>query len=236
MIAYLTMTKFTATLSLLFILLQMNAQKMQTIKGYCGLYYRTIEDLYSQKQAELDFYGFQPRQFVASIGAQCGHWEAAYAASTDSLNFYLEDIDSSFFNQRQVGFAWHYYDSLRGRPTTSTYTMITGTEESTLLPENTFDKIIIINSFHEFTRVDEMLADIKTKLKAGGILYIDEHVPKKQGQLNAGCKHLMLTSEEVISTLTKNGYVYVNGLELQFNRKNRPMRKIYAFRKHSSAG
>ena len=79
------MTKFTATISLLFILLQMNAQKMQMIKGYCGLYYKTMDDLYRQKQAELDFYGFQPRQVVASIGAQCGHWEAAYAASTDNV-------------------------------------------------------------------------------------------------------------------------------------------------------
>jgi ubiquinone/menaquinone biosynthesis C-methylase UbiE len=118
---------------------------------------------------------------------------------------------------------------------TSNYTLITGTEESTRLPENSFDKVIIINSFHEFSRPGEMLADIKVKLKPGGLLYIDEHVPKKRGQLNAGCKHLMLTSEEVISLLSKNGYEYIDGIELQFNRKNRPMRKIYAFRKLPSS-
>lgn len=229
----LAMKKFTATISLLFILLQMNAQKMQMIKGYCGIYYKTMEDLYRQKQAEFDFYRFQPRQVVASIGAQCGHWEAAYAASTDSLNFYLEDIDTCFFNQKQVDFAWHYYDSIRGRPMTSTYTMITGNEESTRLPVNTFDKIIIINSFHEFSRVDEMLADIKTKLKPGGILYIDETVPKKPGQLHGVCKKPMLTSEEIISILSKNGYEYLDGLEILF-RKGKLFRKIYAFRKLQS--
>jgi SAM-dependent methyltransferase len=228
------MRKFTATISLLFIFLQMNGQKMQTIKGYCGLYYKTMEDLYGQKQAELNFYRFQPGQSVASIGAQCGHWEAAYAAVTDSIHFFLEDIDSSYFNQRQVGFAWHYYDSLRGRPMTSTYTMIIGTEESTLLPGNTFDKIIIINSFHEFTRVDEMLADIKTKLKAGGILYIDETVPKRPGQLHGICKKPMLTPEEMTSILSKNGYEYIDGLEILF-RKGKPFRKIYAFRKLPSS-
>ena len=203
---------------------------MQRINGFCGYYYKTMEDLYRQKQAELDYYGFQQHQVVASIGAQCGNWEATFAASTDSIHFYLEDIDTSQFNQRQVGFAWHYYDSLRGRPMTSTYTMITGTEESTFLPENTFDKIIIINSFHEFTRQAEMLADIKSKLKSGGILYIDEAVPKKLGQLHGNCKKPMLTPEEMISVLTKNGYEYVDGLELLF-RKGRPFRKIYAFRK-----
>ncbi len=235
MISRLAMRKFTGTISLVFVLLQMNAQKMQMVKGYCGIYYRSMDDLYRQKQAELDFYRFQPGQVIASIGAQCGNWEAAYAAASDSLNFYLEDIDSSFFNQRQVGFAWHYYDSLRGSPMTSAYTMITGTEESTLLPENIFDKIIIINSFHEFTRVDEMLADIKTKLKDAGILYIDETVPKREGQLHGVCKKPMLTQEEMISILSKNGYAYINGLELLF-RKGKPFRKIYAFRKKSSAG
>ena len=234
MISRLTMTKFTATISLLFLLLQMNAQKMQMIKGYCGLYYKTMEDIYRQKQAEFDFYGFKPLQLVASIGAGCGHWEAAYAATTDSINFYLEDIDSSFFNQRQVGFAWHYYDSLRGNPMTSTYTLITGTEESTRLPVNAFDKIIIINSFHEFTRKAEMLADIKTKLKDGGILYIDETVPKRAGQLHGICRKPMLTPEEMISILTQNGYEYIDGLEILF-RKGKPFRKIYAFRKLPSS-
>ena len=234
MITRLTMIKFTATICLLFLLLQMNAQKMQMMKGYCGIYYKTMEDLYRQKQAELDFYGFHSRQVVASIGAQCGHWEAAFAATTDSIHFYLEDIDTSFFNQRQVGFAWHYYDSLRGSTMTCTYTLITGTEESTLLPENTFDKIIIINSFHEFTRVDEMLADIKKKLKTDGILYIDEAVPKRPGQLHGICKKPMLTPEEMISILSRNGYKYIDGLEILF-RKGKPFRKIYAFRKLPSS-
>src|SRR5258705_2415373 len=231
---HLAMRKFITTISLLFILLQINAQKMQMIKGYCGIYYKTMEDLYRQKQAELDFYRFQPGQAVASIGAQCGRWEGAYAANADSINFFLEDIDSSYFNQKQVGFAWHYYDSLRGRPMTSTYTMITGTEESTLLPENTFDKIIIINSFHEFTRVDEMLADIKTKLKTAGIRYIYETVPQRPGQLHGICKKPMLTQEEMVSILSKNGYEYVDGLEILF-RKGKPFRKIYAFKKFPSS-
>ena len=137
-------------LTVIFLLVcnQGKTQKLQTIKGYCGLYYYSMGDLYRQKQQELDFYSFQPGQVLASIGAQCGHWEAAYAATTDSVVFYLEDIDTTYFNQRQVGFAWHYYDSIGGKAMTSSFKMITGTEKSTLLPENSFDKILIINSFH----------------------------------------------------------------------------------------
>lgn len=211
----------------------LNAQKR--VKDYCGFYYTSMESLRQRQYRELEFFNFQPGQTVASIGAQCGHFEAAYAATTDSVHFYLEDIDTSFFNKRQVGFAWHYYDSLRGRPMTCPYTMIIGTEKSTLLPENSFDKIIIINSFHEFTYRDEMLTDIKTKLKPGGILYIDETVPKKEGELHVVCKMPMLTQEEMISLLSKNGFKYLEGKEIVFTKK-KLFRKIYAFVKTASPG
>jgi ubiquinone/menaquinone biosynthesis C-methylase UbiE len=222
--------KVIVSIGFLFLLLRADAQKMERIPGHCGYYYRSMEDLYRQKQTELDFYSFKPGQVVASIGAHCGNWEAAFASTTDSIHFYLEDIDTNSFKKSQIAFVWHYYDSLSGKAMTSNYTMITGTEEATLLPDNTFDKIIIINSFHEFIKKDEMLADIITKLKPGGILYIDEAVPKKQGELHVQCKKPMLTPEEMISVLTKNGYEYVDGLEVIFIKK-RPMRKIYAFRK-----
>jgi len=209
------------------------AQKMHTIKGYCGIYYKSMDDLRRQKQPELDFYDFRPGQFVASIGAQCSHWEAVYAAASDSVRFYLEDIDTTYFNQRQTGFAWHYYDSLRGSPMTCTYDMVIGTERSTHLPENIFDKVIIINSFHEFSNPGEMLDDISTKLKAGGILYIDESVPKKPGQLHGVCKKRMFTPEELTALLSRYGYEQQNSVDLQF-RKGKTYRKIYAFKRISS--
>lgn len=207
----------------------LQAQKMHMVKGYCGIYYYSIEDLLRQKQAELDFISFQPGQTVASIGAQCGHWEAAFAAVTDSIHFYLEDIDTTYFNSRQVSFAWHYYDSIRGKPITSRYTMITGTTASTMLPAGMFDKIFIINSFHEFTEKEKMLADIRLRLKPGGILYIDESVPRKSGQKHGVCKMPMLTPDEMKTLLEANGFTFLQALDINF-RVNRTYRKIYAFR------
>jgi ubiquinone/menaquinone biosynthesis C-methylase UbiE len=204
-------------------------QTLKSFKGYCGLYYKDMEGLIGQKQKEIDFYRFQPGQVVASIGAQCGHWEASYAACVENVHFYLEDIDSTYFNERQVGFAWRYYDSLRGKPMTSRYSLVLGNERATLLPEKTFDKIMIINSFHEFTEKEQMLADLKTKLKPGGLLYIDESLPRRPGQLHGICKHPMLSEPEMNAILMENGFEYAGGLELQF-RKKRPDRKIYAFR------
>jgi ubiquinone/menaquinone biosynthesis C-methylase UbiE len=106
--------------------------------------------------------------------------------------------------------------------------MIIGTERSTALPENTFDKMLIINSFHEFSYQTEMLADIKQKLKTGGILYIDEALPKRPGQLHGICNKPMFTQEEMIAALEKNGFEYINGLDMNFRNK-KPLRKIFAF-------
>lgn len=204
-------------------------QKMQTFKNHCGAFYESMAHLYKIKKAELDFYQFKPGQTIASIGAQCCHWEAAYAATADSVIFYLEDIDSSKFKKNQADFAWNYYGTLRGRPMTSNYKMVLGTERSTSLPENSFDKILIINSFHEFTFKAEMLADIKKKLKTDGILYIDEALPKKRGQLHGICDLPMLTADETISFFEKNGFEYINGVDFNYRQKN-PTRKIFAFR------
>src|SRR5437762_14377658 len=103
--------------------------QIKSIKGHCGLYYKNIETLYKQQGSTLKFYNFLPGQTIASIGAQCCHWEAAYAAASDRLDFYLEDIDSSSFNEPQASFAWKYYDSLCGKPMTSNYHLVLGDEK-----------------------------------------------------------------------------------------------------------
>lgn len=207
-----------------------SAQKLKTFKDHCGLYYESLDDLKKQKGKELEFYDFQPGQTVASIGAQCCHWEAAYAATTEQVNFYLEDIDSTYFNKPQADFAWNHYNTVRGKTLTSTYHLILGDEKKTNLPGGLFDKILIINSFHEFSYQEEMLEDIACKLKPGGLLYIDEALARKSGELHGACKKRIYRDEELIAIFKENGYEYIDGIDMKY-RKSKPVRKIFAFRK-----
>ena len=206
------------------------SQKIKGFKPHCGVYYGSMNDLYKQQEKELKFYDFQPGQVIASIGAQCCNWEAAYAATTDSIQFYLEDIDSTDFNPQQASFAWSYYDSLRKRPLTSTYHLVLGNEKETNLPDKLFDKILIINSFHEFSYQTEMLKDIADKLKPGGILYIDETLARKSGELHGGCHKKIYLNDELIEILKDNGFEYTDGVVINY-RKSKPVRKIFAFKK-----
>lgn len=205
-----------------------DAQKLITVKGQEGLYYSTIDDLKKQQKPELDFYAFSPHDTIASVGAQSGNWEAAYAAVSDSLFFYLEDIDISYCNPQQAALAWQYYSTLKGQPLTSGYKVVTGTERATNLPANSCNKILITNSFHEFSQPAAMLADIAAKLKPGGILYIDEVIARYSGELHVGCKKPLYFETGLINILAKNGFTYKNSITLAVYKKQ-PSRKLFAF-------
>ena len=77
---------------------------------------------------------------------------------------------------------------------------------------------------------EEMLSDIATKLKPGGLLYIDETLARRSGELHGVCRKRIYLSEELIALFKQNGYDYVDGIEMNF-RKATPVRKIFAFRK-----
>ena len=112
----------------------------------------------------------------------------------------------------------------------STYQLILGDDKKTHLPDTLFDKVLIINSFHEFSYQKEMLEDISGKLKPTGILYIDETLALKSGELHHNCGKRIYLDEELVSVLKENGYEYIDGVAMSY-RKSKPVRKIFAFRK-----
>jgi SAM-dependent methyltransferase len=206
------------------------SQDCQRIKGRPGYFYKDMGRLEKQMSGVVKFYDLRPGQAIASIGAQSGNVEASIAALSDSLLFYLEDIDPKTLNDSNVAFAWKYYSELRGKPITCQYKIFIGDEESTNLPEHYFDKILIVNSFHEFSNQKKMLADIRSKLKRDGILFIDEVVARKNGDLHVQCKKRIFTEEEMVAIFKENGFEYTHGMDMSF-RKSKPSRKIYAFKK-----
>jgi SAM-dependent methyltransferase len=198
--------------------------------GFHGTFYKSFEKLQQQHSAVANFYNFKPHQKVASIGAQTCVGEAIYACFCDSVEFYLEDIDTTYFSVPQAAYMWNYYGNLRGKALTSTYKLVVGTEAATLLPEEYFDKCLIINSFHEFTQPQVMLKDIYGKLKPGGFLYIDELVPEKPGKKHGNCNMPLYTTKEMDDTVCPAGFKAAEGYIVSL-RKGKPRRKIYAYQK-----
>ena len=186
--------------------------------------------MHEQQDSLMQFYNFKPHQTIASIGAQCVNWEAMMACFIDSGHFYLEDIDTAYFKEQQARFAWDYYSNLTGKPLSSSYTLVVGTQKETNLPPAIFDKIFIINSFHEFGFKKEMLDDISKKLKPGGLLYVDEIIARYSGQKHGGCKKELFTENELTGYFKENDFDYTGGMYAGY-WKGKPHRKIYVFGK-----
>ncbi len=153
-----------------------------------------------------EIYDFQKGDVIASLGAGGGVWEIAFATFYEDLTFYLEDVSKDVLNQEDVDYAIQYYTRLTGKPIIAKFIPVIGSEKDTNLPSDTFNKVLIINSFHEFNFPVNMLAEVSRILKKDGKLFIEEDLAVVEGQLHEGCKRPLFSEVGLISFLKENGF------------------------------
>jgi SAM-dependent methyltransferase len=179
---------------------------------------------YKQKKIDVILLAadFRAKDVVADVGSGNGWFDVALGIKTDSVDFYLEEIDSSFIKEGRLNEAVSAYSKIKTRPITCTYSQTIGTEKSTRLPTEYFDKVLLIDCFHHLTFRTEMLADLKRILKAGGKVVVFEAVARKPGQIFKPCNSIIFTREEIISSFARSGlrldqvYKTVNGNGIRF--------------------
>ena len=157
-------------------------------------------------QKSLSIYNFQPNETIASIGASSGVWEIWFASQVEGLTFYLQDIDPLNCNQEELDYGVKYYEKLLQKPISGKFIPIVGTQSETNLPQNIFDKVLIINSLHEFETPELILQDINKILKPNGKLFIEEQLAKFSGEIHEGCGKRLLTQNELINLLNKSHF------------------------------
>ena len=161
--------------------------------------FHNLAECFSSKQEVIEFFDFKAGDTIADIGAGNGKYGPVFSLLYDSLVFYLEEIDSKVLNEKKLEKHIKHYSKLKGSPLSNRFHICIGEEKKTNLNDGAFDKIIILSAFHEFTFVDEMLLDIKSKLKPGGKIYI----------LDARCLakgHRYYSPDEVIKKVTQYGF------------------------------
>jgi ubiquinone/menaquinone biosynthesis C-methylase UbiE len=173
---------------------------------------------------------FQPGESIADIGAGNGWFDAAIGIYEDSLNFVLEEIDSSFVKESRLNEAVIAYAAVKGRPITCHYTQVIGTQKSTQLPDKKFDKVILIDTYHHLQHRDEMIEDIKRILRPGGKLIIYEPVGKKNGEIFKPCHSMIYTSEEIISSFVHKGLRFERSLVGGKTARKRTL--VFVFSRH----
>ena len=159
------------------------------------------------------FRSFKPNETIASIGASSGVWEIWFASQVDNLTFYLQDIDPLNCNQEEIDYGVKYYEKLLNKKIIGKFIPIIGNQHQTNLPVDTIDKLLIINSLHEFLFVNDILQDVKKCLKPSGKLFIEEQIAKHSGEIHEGCGRRLFTQGELIDCLSMNDFELFNIVE-----------------------
>jgi ubiquinone/menaquinone biosynthesis C-methylase UbiE len=157
--------------------------------------YGNVANYFANEKDMQDFFDFKKGNAIAEIGAGDGQNIGGFSLFTDSLTFYLEDIDEKYLNQDNFNKVIKRCSKIKS-PLTNKFQLSIGTEKSTNLPDNLFDKIVIVSTFHEFSYMDEMVADISKKLKPNGRIYILETHCLAKG-------HKYYSFEETVSIMKK---------------------------------
>lgn len=135
--------------------------------------YGNVANYFESENDLLNFFQFHKGDIIAEVGAFDGENIGGFSILTDSITFYVQDIDSIYLTQKNFDKVIKRCKKYK-KPMTNKFHLCIGTMRATNLPDNTFDKILLISTFHEFTFMDEMMTDIYKKLKPTGQLYILE--------------------------------------------------------------
>lgn len=132
-----------------------------------------IAYFFETKEALTNFFDLRKNEAVAEIGAGDGLNILDLTLLADSVTFYVQDIDSLTLDRKTFDAICNRAAKLK-KPQTNRYARIIGTPETTDLPDDSLDKVILVMTFHEFELMQEMLSDIYAKLKPSGKLYVLE--------------------------------------------------------------
>ncbi|WP_026778020.1 class I SAM-dependent methyltransferase [Polaribacter sp. Hel_I_88] len=113
---------------------------------------------------------------IADIGAGSGYHVFKMAPIANKGKIYAVDIQPEMLNAILTNTYFETYKNVE---------LVQGDEQSVNLPENTFDKVLMVDVYHEFNFPKEMILSIKKSLKKNGKIYLieyrmeDETVPIK---------------------------------------------------------
>lgn len=204
--------------------------------GHCYFYHHTsLTDARADLQLMKHVEGLNLKkgEKVADIGAGALRWEGALSLFTENVQFYAVDLDSSCCNPQQASYVHKYYSIVKGKRLSNSISTSVGSIKRTGLPDAQMDKVILFQTFHEFSHPEDMLRDIYRSLNQNGRLYISELVPRHAKDLHPGCQHRMFWPEELKKLVQRYGFVFEVQTTIVKDDKQNHTQLLYRFRKSS---
>lgn len=163
----------------------------------------------------LEFMQAQPGMQVADVGAGSGALTVIMATQLDSCTVYIQDIDKSILKQENVNKMIAYYSKKLGYELgkRNTFHLTYGDLTHSNLPDGELDLIYSNATVHAFDQPDSMLADLRTKLKPEGKIFIRDSFNGDQGEgefcSDSKCGKKLYTIEEFLAMMERNGFLLV---------------------------
>jgi len=108
----------------------------------------------------------QPTDFIADIGAGSGFHVFKMAPIANKGKIYAVDIQPEMLQAIVLNSNFEKLKNIE---------IIQGDSTSVNLPENKFDKVLMVDVYHEFNFPKEMILSIKKSLKKNGKIYLIEY-------------------------------------------------------------
>jgi ubiquinone/menaquinone biosynthesis C-methylase UbiE len=138
------------------------------VMGYEGIDWleRSTREKEENTSKLINNMNIKPTDVIADIGAGSGYHVFKMAPLAHKGEVYAVDIQPEMLKAILLSKAYEKYNNIE---------LIKGDEQSVNLPENTFDKVLMVDVYHEFNYPKEMILSIKKSLKKGGKIYLIEY-------------------------------------------------------------
>ena len=143
-------------------------REIARVMGYQGMSWLERPEREKEEQTSLLLKNMdiQPGDAIADIGAGSGYHVFKMAEMTGNGLIYAVDIQDEMLAALSNRKKSENVENVR---------IIKGNEQSVNLPENSVDKILMVDVYHEFNFPKEMITSMKTALKPGGKIYLIEY-------------------------------------------------------------
>lgn len=154
----------------------------------------------------------EPTDVVADIGAGSGYHVLKMAPLVNNGAVYAVDIQPEMLEAIKTNPKARAYSNIN---------LVLGSTETVNLPENSIDKVLMVDVYHEFSYPYEMLLSIKKALKPNGKIYLIEY---RGEDSSVPIKPLhKMTEAQAIKELESAGFT------LEVNMNNLPWQHCMVF-------
>ncbi len=188
------------------------------VMGYEGINWleRSTREKEENTSKLIENMNIQSTDIIADIGAGSGYHVFKMAPIAHRGTVYAVDIQIEMLQAVLESEQYKKYKNIE---------LIQGDEKSVKLPENTFDKMLMVDVYHEFNFPKEMMLSIKKSLKENGKIYLIEY---RSEDFNVPIKTIHKMSEKQAVKEMK-----AVGFKLEKNNTNLPWQHCLVFVKNN---